>query len=128
MQANEFNEEEARKLIPLCIKLITAGLKFGKVFLASGGKAVVFSQDTASLDSWFLKTGEAAAGDWIVAVPGCYHYLVLRWQGNLEAKGRCWKLVGLMATVTLKAEGVRYPESEWRRLLKEGDVKKYTIV
>lgn len=118
----------AKELIALSRQLIRTLLGLGAIFLRQGGGTLlVYSFDGKAKEMGFLKAGEAARGDRMVFVPGCFHHLVLRRQGEPVAAGNRWKLVGLVALGTPFARG-GCSEAEWARLRKDGALFKYTIV
>lgn len=80
-------------------------------------------------ETGFVKAGEVRLGDRVVAVPGCYHHLVLR---AVARPGECrWKLVGLVRFWETRMETRKrrgYTEDEWKLLLKEKTLKRFGIV
>ncbi|KAK4031797.1 heterokaryon incompatibility protein-domain-containing protein [Parachaetomium inaequale] len=86
-------------------------------------EALLYFGDETVAAMGFLRAGEAAQGDRIVFLPGCFHHLVLR----KKAEKR-WRLVGLATMGPDKAEQTGYSVSEWDQLLDEGKLSKYTMV
>ncbi|KAK4133862.1 hypothetical protein BT67DRAFT_32895 [Trichocladium antarcticum] len=97
--------DAATKLIALSRRLIRTLLGLGAISLRRGGGTLVYSFDGKAKEMGFLKAGEAARGDRMVFVPGCFHHLVLRRQGEPVTSGTRWKLVGLVALGTPFARG-----------------------
>jgi hypothetical protein len=122
--------EEAMKkqLVSLSSRLIETLLDLGGTLLREGGTTLVYSFDAKAKEMGFLKAGEAANGDRIVFVPGCFHHLILRRQGQATTTGNRWKLVGLVAMGTSLKEPSGCSKSEWAQLRKDGALFKYTIV
>ncbi|KAK3692972.1 heterokaryon incompatibility protein-domain-containing protein [Podospora appendiculata] len=121
-------EEE---LLSLSVKLVEISLETGAELLSAAGPVLVHSLNKGAGEMGYLRAGEVARGDRIVFVPGCFHHLALRRlhpHTQPTAKGRRWKLVGLL-TMGL---GLGYKsgctKSEWAQYRKDGEVFKYTIV
>jgi hypothetical protein len=87
----------------------------------------VYSFDKRAREMGYLKAGEAARGDRIVFVPGCFHHLLLRRQPLGRHASVRWKLVGLVAFGTEEARERGCSEEEWARLRREGGLFKYRI-
>jgi hypothetical protein len=112
-------------------KAIQTFLKIGEVWLRHGlshERTLLYSFDKRSREVGFLRAGEAAVGDRIVFVPGCFHHLVLRRQREAKTKVIPWRLVGLVAMGTDEKKRGGCPASEWAQLRKDGATFKYHIV
>jgi hypothetical protein len=125
--------EGTLRVLSTLFKAIQIFLKIGEVWLKQGlsdRRTLVYSFDKTSGEICFLRAGDAAVGDRIVFVPGCFHHLVMRRQGEAKAKDKPWRLVGLVAMGTDKKKQGGCPASEWAQLRKDGATFKfkYTIV
>ncbi|KAG7286822.1 hypothetical protein NEMBOFW57_009139 [Staphylotrichum longicolle] len=117
-------DEAGVEALSHCFKLIQGLLGLGRLFLQKQKETLVYSYDKTAGDMGFLKAGEAARGDYMVFVPGCFHHLVLRSLG----RDNRWKLVGLVAMGTDRTKQAGCPASEWDKLLEERAVFRYTLV
>ncbi|KAE9369657.1 hypothetical protein N431DRAFT_485525 [Stipitochalara longipes BDJ] len=116
-----------KDMILLSISLIEASLERGLASLREAGRTRVYSYDLTVGEVDFLTPRQAAEGDLLVFVPGCFHYLALRSCGEpKEISGR-WKLVGLVAMATTALERRGCSKSEWELLVKDGAVCMYNI-
>jgi len=90
-------EERNKKILSLVrlieIYLDTGLVLFKTLLLDEGDTTIVYSYDVRVGKVGFLRVGQAAKGDQLVFVTGCFHYLVLRCQEH--STDRC-KLVGLV--------------------------------
>lgn len=78
----------------------------------------------------FVRTGDVRQGDRIVAVPGCFHHLVLRHVSRPDSKKR-WRLVGLALLFT-KLDKQQwlwgYTKAEWERLRQDRTLDWFAIL
>lgn len=122
--AKEKLDEMERQVTLLATKRLSEFLDIGEERIREGGTTLVYSLDKRAREMGFLKAGEAAKGDRIVLVPGCYHHLVLRRQSGIDDK---WKLVGLVEMGEPDSRMKGYSEPEWTQLVKMKKVFKYLI-
>ncbi|KAK0710523.1 heterokaryon incompatibility protein-domain-containing protein [Apiosordaria backusii] len=87
---------------------------------------LVYSFDRRAREMGVLMAGEAARGDQLVFVPGCYHHLVLRRQNINGGYVRC-SLVGLVALGLPENERNPYTEAQWTQCEREGALRKYAL-
>ncbi|KAK4040174.1 heterokaryon incompatibility protein-domain-containing protein [Parachaetomium inaequale] len=121
-------DETRLKLISVFFGIIKTSLDLGDSILKLGGTMLVYSFDKAAGEMGFLRAGEAVKGDSVVFVPGCFHHLVLRRQGEGKTTGSWWKLVGLVAMGTDKLQKAGCSKEEWAQFRKDGTVFKYNIM
>jgi hypothetical protein len=119
--------ERRMELLLLCFRMIKAVLSLGKALLAQESATLVYSLDKVSGEMGLLGAGEAARGDKLVFVPGCFHHLVLRRQADTKMGNR-WKLVGLVTMGLDKRKKGGCSATEWVQLRKDGAVRKYAVV
>jgi hypothetical protein len=119
--------ERRMELLLLCFRMIKAVLSLGKALLAQESATLVYSLDKVSGEMGLLGAGEAARGDKLVFVPGCFHHLVLRRQADTKMENR-WKLVGLVTMGLDKRKKGGCSATEWVQLRKDGAVRKYAVV
>ncbi|KAK3333071.1 heterokaryon incompatibility protein-domain-containing protein [Cercophora scortea] len=127
--ANLTDAEE--ELLSLSVKLVETSLETGAELLSAGGPVLVYSFDKRAGEMGYLRAGQAARGDRIVFVPGCFHHLVLRRlhpHTRPAAEGTRWKLVGLLTMGQASWSKGGCSKGEWAQYRKDGEVFKYTIV
>ncbi|KAL2134482.1 hypothetical protein VTI74DRAFT_11665 [Chaetomium olivicolor] len=126
----ESEEAEGRgRILEISLELIEVLMEAGSMLLKMGDSTtVVYSLGNLAGEMGFLKAGEAARGDRIVFVPGCFHHLVLRKHGRTTSGGVQWRLVGLVAMGTNKRKRGGCAEKKWAKLRENGEVFRYAIV
>lgn len=102
-------------------------LEFGAASLMIAAEPTIYSYGVTTSEIGFLRASEAAKGDHLVFVPGCFHHLILRRRENTTENFIRWTLVGLAAMIPTRPQGRGYSQSEWANLLKDGAVYRYNI-
>lgn len=95
--------------------------------LLGGVRTLIHGSDEGVRVMGVLRAGEAAMGDRLVFVPGCFHHLILRKQTQITVEAR-WKLVGLVDMTTEVTKERCYSKSEVAQFLKDRAAKWYAIV
>ncbi|KAH8694427.1 heterokaryon incompatibility protein-domain-containing protein [Ilyonectria robusta] len=93
------------ELISATSGLIKIRFDIGFHLVRKSNKTMVYSDDGSFRKVGFLRVGDAAKGDRLVFVPGCFHHLLLRRSGRTAENSIRWKLVGLveMGAMPLRA-------------------------
>lgn len=108
--------EAEKRLIPPLVSSMIVGVNLRLLLLRvelirEGGTIMVYSYDVTAGEKGFLRVGEAIKVDRLVFVPGCFHHLVLRSQEYTTDNFIHWKLVGLVAMITTKAQRRDYSKT-----------------
>ncbi|KAI1122865.1 heterokaryon incompatibility protein-domain-containing protein [Nemania abortiva] len=111
------------------ICLIRAALETGMQALREMWTApLIYSHDARAVRQLgLLEVGNAASGDYMVDIPGCYHHLLLRERARAEGQERRWRLVGLVRVDSATAPRMDTTKEEWEELHTRGLVDTYDI-
>lgn len=112
-------------LVSVLFSLIRGCLELGLALLREGGTTIVYSSKSRQIG--FLTADNVIMADRLVFVPGCFHHLVLRRQGQEKQKSNQWKLVETVAISTAITYGRSWSKGELTQLVKDKAVCGYII-
>lgn len=118
---------QEKALMASCLMSVDSCILLGAQLLEEEGTTSVYYYDGVDRRVGCLTAGQAAEGDIIVSVPGCFSHLVLRRKESIMGIRPRWALVGRLIDPSENEREKGYSTSQWAKLLKDKTLCRYAI-